>query len=134
MNDFTKYLIFFVVKGMHYLHTTSIHSHGQLKSSNCVVDSRFVLKITDFGLHELRKSTDDPENKDSHEYWKSNLLIIFLKKVCHKQLFLFQQNSYGRLRNYFAQIIAMTVVHKKEMSIVLPLLFRKFAVDKVFFS
>lgn len=59
---------------MHYLHTTAIHSHGQLKSSNCVVDSRFVLKITDFGLHELRKNpTEESENKESHEYWKSEL-------------------------------------------------------------
>lgn len=62
---------------MHYLHTTSIQSHGQLKSSNCVVDSRFVLKITDFGLHELRKNppTDEIENKESHEYWKSKFAL-----------------------------------------------------------
>lgn len=59
-------------QGMHYLHTTSILTHGQLKSSNCVVDSRFVLKITDFGLHELRKNPlEDTDNKESHEYWKS---------------------------------------------------------------
>jgi atrial natriuretic peptide receptor A len=62
---------------MHYLHSTPIHSHGQLKSSNCVVDSRFVLKITDFGLHDLRKTADDPENnKDSHEFWKSKLMMM----------------------------------------------------------
>lgn len=57
---------------MSYLHTTLINSHGQLKSSNCVVDSRFVLKITDFGLHDLRRDpSDESENKESHEYWKS---------------------------------------------------------------
>lgn len=62
---------------MHYLHTTPIHSHGQLKSSNCVVDSRFVCKITDFGLHELRKpSNEEAENKESHEYWKSKRNFI----------------------------------------------------------
>ena len=57
---------------MQFLHSTDIHSHGALKSSNCVVDSRFVLKITDFGLHELRRLTDDEENCDSFAYWKSN--------------------------------------------------------------
>ncbi|CAG9806122.1 unnamed protein product [Chironomus riparius] len=63
-----------IVKGMSYLHTTPIHSHGQLKSSNCVVDSRFVLKITDFGLHDLRRDpSDESENKESHEYWKKYL-------------------------------------------------------------
>jgi atrial natriuretic peptide receptor A len=59
---------------MCYLHTSPIHSHGQLKSSNCVVDSRFVCKISDYGLHDLRKpSIDEAESKDSHEYWKSEL-------------------------------------------------------------
>ncbi|KAK3523212.1 hypothetical protein QTP86_022935 [Hemibagrus guttatus] len=43
-----------IVKGMDYLHRSPIHSHGRLSSSNCVVDSRFVLKVTDFGLSELR--------------------------------------------------------------------------------
>ncbi|XP_060773170.1 atrial natriuretic peptide receptor 1 [Neoarius graeffei] len=43
-----------IVKGMDYLHCSPLHSHGRLSSSNCVVDSRFVLKVTDFGLSELR--------------------------------------------------------------------------------
>ncbi|XP_078473475.1 atrial natriuretic peptide receptor 1-like [Lampetra planeri] len=47
-----------IVKGMAYLHASVIGSHGALKSSNCVVDSRFVLKITDYGLATLRS---DPE-------------------------------------------------------------------------
>ena len=62
---------------MHYLHSTSLHSHGQLKSSNCVVDSRFVCKVTDYGLHELRKTPEDEETKDSHEYWKSKKKDFF---------------------------------------------------------
>lgn len=44
-----------IIKGMTYLHSSVMHVHGNLKSSNCVVDSRFVLKITDFGLHSLRQ-------------------------------------------------------------------------------
>uniref|UniRef100_A0ABM0MJJ6 guanylate cyclase n=1 Tax=Saccoglossus kowalevskii TaxID=10224 RepID=A0ABM0MJJ6_SACKO len=47
-------LIFDIVKGMQYIHNSVIKIHGNLTSSNCVVDSRFVLKITDFGLNELR--------------------------------------------------------------------------------
>jgi len=42
------------VQAMCYLHSSEVRSHGNLKSSNCVVDGRFVLKVTDFGLHLLR--------------------------------------------------------------------------------
>ena len=34
---------------MRYLHNSPIKFHGNLKSRNCVVDSRWVLKLTDFG-------------------------------------------------------------------------------------
>ncbi|RNA44483.1 retinal guanylyl cyclase 2 [Brachionus plicatilis] len=37
-------------RGMRYIHHSSIKYHGNLKSRNCVVDSRWVLKLTDFGL------------------------------------------------------------------------------------
>jgi atrial natriuretic peptide receptor A len=56
---------------MSYLHSSEVRSHGSLKSSNCVVDSRFVLKITDFGLHTLRTSGEDADDKDSYAYWRS---------------------------------------------------------------
>uniref|UniRef100_A0A674PIN9 Guanylate cyclase n=1 Tax=Takifugu rubripes TaxID=31033 RepID=A0A674PIN9_TAKRU len=62
-------LIIDIVKGMLFLHNSVIVSHGNLKSSNCVVDSRFVLKITDYGLQSLRTSSC---HEDSHAYyaWK----------------------------------------------------------------
>uniref|UniRef100_A0A915LC13 Guanylate cyclase n=1 Tax=Romanomermis culicivorax TaxID=13658 RepID=A0A915LC13_ROMCU len=53
-----------LVKGMDYIHSTDFKSHGNLKSSNCVVDSRFVLKVTDFGLNYIRSLEDMP---DDHE-------------------------------------------------------------------
>lgn len=72
-----RYLMSFMCpQGMHFLHSTDIRSHGNLKSSNCVVDSRFVLKITDFGLHRLRRAgcdDDDLRNSESHAFWKRQL-------------------------------------------------------------
>lgn len=53
---------------MLYLHNSDIRSHGSLKSSNCVVDSRFALKITDFGLPSLRSSNGYTRNFNKGEY------------------------------------------------------------------
>ncbi|XP_060825092.1 atrial natriuretic peptide receptor 1-like isoform X2 [Bombus pascuorum] len=67
-------LIHDIVRGMAYLHASELKSHGNLKSSNCVVDSRFVLKIADFGLHELRRANCNEEvDKDSYAYWRGQL-------------------------------------------------------------
>ena len=58
---------------MAYIHSTDIRSHGNLKSSNCVVDIRFVLKITDFGLHSLRGKSSQHE-EDSYAYYRGSFL------------------------------------------------------------
>uniref|UniRef100_A0A7N6BKN6 Guanylate cyclase n=1 Tax=Anabas testudineus TaxID=64144 RepID=A0A7N6BKN6_ANATE len=68
-----------IVKGMNYLHNSYFGCHGNLKSSNCVVDSRFVLKITDYGLASFRSSS---ENDDSHalyakKLWTAPELLIY---------------------------------------------------------
>ncbi|VDK29904.1 unnamed protein product [Dibothriocephalus latus] len=35
---------------MTYIHKSVVKTHGRLKSTNCVVDGRWVLKITDYGI------------------------------------------------------------------------------------
>ncbi|XP_059831176.1 retinal guanylyl cyclase 2-like [Hypanus sabinus] len=49
---FKSSLLLDLVKGMKFLHHRNL-IHGRLKSRNCVVDGRFVLKITDYGYNEL---------------------------------------------------------------------------------
>ena len=39
---------------MVYLHDSEISYHGRLKSSNCLVDTRWVLQISDFGLRKFK--------------------------------------------------------------------------------
>lgn len=58
-------------QGMAFLHNSIIGHHGSLKSSNCVVDSRFVLKITDYGLASFRSPSD---NEDTHALYASECL------------------------------------------------------------
>ncbi|XP_043934919.1 atrial natriuretic peptide receptor 2 [Protopterus annectens] len=59
-----------IIKGMAFLHNSMIGSHGNLKSSNCVVDSRFVLKITDYGLASFRSNCD---NEDTYSLYAKKL-------------------------------------------------------------
>ncbi|KAM4652039.1 guanylyl cyclase C [Discoglossus pictus] len=46
--EFKISVMYDIAKGMSYLHSSKTEVHGHLKSSNCVVDSRMVVKITDF--------------------------------------------------------------------------------------
>ncbi|XP_006811282.1 atrial natriuretic peptide receptor 2-like, partial [Saccoglossus kowalevskii] len=73
-------LIFDIVKGMEFIHNSSMKTHANLKSSNCLVDSRFVLKVTDFGLHEWKDAIVDFKSAVTHsEYytllWRSPELL-----------------------------------------------------------
>uniref|UniRef100_A0A4W4F921 Guanylate cyclase n=1 Tax=Electrophorus electricus TaxID=8005 RepID=A0A4W4F921_ELEEL len=52
---FKSSLLMDLVRGMKHLHSHGV-VHGRLKSRNCVVDSRFVLKVTDYGLNEIMNS------------------------------------------------------------------------------
>ncbi|KAM3873532.1 atrial natriuretic peptide receptor 1-like [Diretmus argenteus] len=65
-------LISDIVKGMVFLHNSVIICHGKLKSSNCVVDNRFVLKITDYGLSSFRTDSDS-HAEDAHAYYARRL-------------------------------------------------------------
>ena len=72
--NFKQSLMNDILKGLGYLHTTNQNYHGNLKSSNCVVDSRFVLKLTDFGLLAVRRKEEEEEiDCDSYEHYKSRL-------------------------------------------------------------
>ncbi|XP_078348931.1 atrial natriuretic peptide receptor 1-like isoform X2 [Oculina patagonica] len=52
---FIASLVSDIVKGMCYIQSTDIKSHGDLKSPNCLVDSRWVLKIADYGLPTFKE-------------------------------------------------------------------------------
>ena len=66
---------------MAYLHSTEIKSHGNLKSSNCVVDGRWVLKITDYGLTKFRANQAEREEGDYARFYRELMLAVSILKM-----------------------------------------------------
>ncbi|XP_055376635.1 atrial natriuretic peptide receptor 1 isoform X2 [Condylostylus longicornis] len=66
--NFRMSLIHDIVKGMAYLHNSDVSVHGKLRSCNCLIDGRFVLKISDFGLRTL--TTPSEFVKDQNYFMK----------------------------------------------------------------
>nr|AYD91338.1 Olfactory guanylyl cyclase GC-D [Lepisosteus platyrhincus] len=73
---FKSSLLLDLIKGMKYLHHREF-PHGRLKSRNCVVDGRFVLKITDYGYNELLDSQKAPRAQPPPEdlFWTAPELL-----------------------------------------------------------
>lgn len=61
---------------MSYLHNSEVAVHGKLRSCNCLIDGRFVLKISDFGLNTF--STPTEIIKDTNYYNSEYILFPFL--------------------------------------------------------
>ncbi|GAB6020731.1 hypothetical protein CHUAL_003395 [Chamberlinius hualienensis] len=62
-NMFISSLVGDIVRGMIYLHDSPVRSHGNLKPTKCLVDSRWVLKIADYGLFEFKEDFYDGGSK-----------------------------------------------------------------------
>ncbi|XP_053378037.1 atrial natriuretic peptide receptor 1-like [Mercenaria mercenaria] len=77
--SFRHSLINDVVQGMKFLHHSDINVHGRLRSSNCVVDSRFLLKIKGFGpkcfLEMEFKNQRNTFRNDSKLLWTAPELL-----------------------------------------------------------
>lgn len=71
INEIVFLFLYFFLKGMAYLHNSDVGVHGKLRSCNCLIDGRFVLKISDFGLRTL---TTPSEFVKDQLYYNSKLL------------------------------------------------------------
>lgn len=57
---------------MTYLHDSPLRVHGNLCTSNCLIDSRWVLKLCDFGLYAFKKGGNS-NNRDGCEGGNNNM-------------------------------------------------------------
>ncbi|KAL5004738.1 hypothetical protein ScPMuIL_018194 [Solemya velum] len=59
-----------IIDGLNYIHSSPLKRHGNLKSSNCVVDNRWVLKLTEFGCSGFRRQIKKTSyQKYSSMFW-----------------------------------------------------------------
>ena len=61
-----------LVKGLNYIHRSAIEYHGNLTSSNCLVDDHWTLKLTDFGIRSLRRTLGDNVLKSGRALTEGN--------------------------------------------------------------
>ncbi|KAJ7369361.1 guanylate cyclase, partial [Desmophyllum pertusum] len=79
---FVSSLVSDIIKGMVYLHSTELKYHGNLKSSNCLIDSRWTLKLTDYGLTSLRSKCNlGPKSSSEDLLWTAPELI----RECYRE-------------------------------------------------
>ncbi|CAB1352606.1 unnamed protein product [Coregonus sp. 'balchen'] len=73
---FKSSLLMDLIRGMKYLHNRDV-IHGRLKSRNCVVDGRFVLKVTEYGFNEIisTQGVDFDEGKPEDHLWTAPELL-----------------------------------------------------------
>uniref|UniRef100_A0AAZ1XRG9 Guanylate cyclase n=1 Tax=Oreochromis aureus TaxID=47969 RepID=A0AAZ1XRG9_OREAU len=72
---FKSSLLMDLIRGMKYLHHRDI-IHGRLKSRNCVVDGRFVLKVTDYGFNDIWIAQNiDTDEKPEDLLWTAPELL-----------------------------------------------------------
>jgi len=61
---------FYIEQGMIFIEKTLFQSHGSLRSSNCLIDSRWVLKVSGFGLVKFKEGAKNDEYSEFKRFEK----------------------------------------------------------------
>ncbi|KAK7939396.1 hypothetical protein WMY93_002722 [Mugilogobius chulae] len=122
--EFKISVMYDIAKGMSYLHSSSIGAHGRLKSTNCVVDNRMVVKITDFGCHTILSPDKDLWTAPEHlrKYGISqkgdvySYAIITHEIIKRKTVFYTQSCSDTSEKLYRVQYPSITGIFRPDLS------------------
>ncbi|XP_062715719.1 speract receptor isoform X1 [Aedes albopictus] len=74
-NMFTASMVADILRGMSYLHDSPLRFHGSLRTSNCLIDSRWVVKLSDFGLFGFKQGADEMHDEKEKAESKCEKLL-----------------------------------------------------------
>ena len=69
---------------MLFIHNSKLGSHGRLKSTNCLVDNRWMLKVTDYGVAKYL-TKPDTEAFEEHQLYKGTFGKGYTVKSAYKE-------------------------------------------------
>ena len=77
--EFKLHVLLDVARGMNYLHSTLCIPHTNLKTSNCLVDGRWTVKVSDFEpaviRDQLEEDESDKERFNAQQLWTAPELL-----------------------------------------------------------
>uniref|UniRef100_A0A8C4HPA3 Guanylate cyclase n=1 Tax=Dicentrarchus labrax TaxID=13489 RepID=A0A8C4HPA3_DICLA len=125
--EFKISVMYDIAKGMSYLHASEIQVHGRLKSTNCVVDNRMVVKITDFGCNTFLSPGRDLWTAPEHLRKQGtsqkgdvySFAIIAQEIVLRKNTFYTKccSNRAGVIMSYFRPDLNFETASEKELEV-----------------
>ncbi|XP_071182085.1 atrial natriuretic peptide receptor 1-like [Mytilus edulis] len=96
-----------ICRGLEYLNKSELRYHGNMKSTNCVVDSRWTCKLSDFGPRTIYKSLIEETGS-----WRTEAESLFWTAPEHLRTWIAQNQKSGSVQGdvYSFGIIAKELV------------------------
>ncbi|XP_063399114.1 atrial natriuretic peptide receptor 1-like [Mytilus trossulus] len=96
-----------ICRGLEYLNKSELKYHGNMKSTNCVVDSRWTCKLSDFGPRTIYKSLIEETGS-----WRTEAESLFWTAPEHLRTWIAQNQKSGSVQGdvYSFGIIAKELV------------------------
>ncbi|KAL5256483.1 hypothetical protein ACHWQZ_G011653 [Mnemiopsis leidyi] len=98
--DFKLHVLMDICKGMCFLHDSLNIPHANLKTSNCLVDSRWTVKVSDFYPHRVKQvvvpDTSDKDHALAQKLWTAPELLCS-KYTAQRGLMLCDVYSFGMI-------------------------------------
>ena len=91
---------------MTYLHDSPLRCHGNLCTANCLIDSRWVVKLSDFGLYAFKKGGSNCENgnnnnlHENHEMYEEDMMIPIRRGSTDSKKFTVKYESENKKKRF----------------------------------